>query len=254
MKLSKILAVSAATAVAVSTMAVSSFAALLETTVEESSGPKNNMWELEFTDEVNEWAGKVEKVVATVTSQEYLNGAMGGNTVKADGWAASAQCENAVAGTNEWVWDEIGGLKAGLDEEGNQIGYFKVEFWWQNAITNEDETVSPTTATLDKVVFYGADGAVLAEYPAPEEDLTSEEASSEETPDVGATESSIEESEEETVIGDCTGSTDESSEDENSNKGDDDGNVPTGVALAVVPAALAAAGLVAAGVIVKKRK
>ena len=171
MKFSKVLASVAAATVAVSTLAVSAFAAdaLVSMTVAESGKPSDagqvNLWELPFDESVYTWAGDVDKAVATITSQAYANGAFGANTVAADGWAASAQVENSAAGTNEWVWDGIGGLKSGLDEDGKETGYFKVEVWWMNA----QDDGSAATLTVDKVDFYNKNGDLLATYPVADE-------------------------------------------------------------------------------------
>ena len=170
MKFTKTLASVAAAALAVSSLAVSAFAAepLLKTEVKESSGV-NQSWSLEFDKTVYEWAADVDKAVATVTSQDFLNGGIGGSTIKADGWAQSSEQKNAEAGTTEWVWDEIGGLKSGLGDDGKETGTFQVQFWWQNAIENEDKSFSPTVATLDKVDFYNKAGDLLATYPVADE-------------------------------------------------------------------------------------
>ena len=160
MKFSKVLASVAAATVAVSTLAVSAFAAdpLLSATVDESGKPVGAKWELTFDDTVASWAGNVDKIVVTVTGQAYVNGALGGNTVANDGWAASAQLESKEAGTNEWTWDSVGGLKAGKDGEGNETGYLQAEIWWMNA----QEDGSAATATFDKIDFFDKDGNVLA--------------------------------------------------------------------------------------------
>ncbi len=174
MKFTKTLASVAAASLAVSSLAVSAFAAdaLVSMTVSENGAPKDagqvHLWELPFDDTVATWAGNVDKAVATVTSQAYANGGLGANTVAADGWAASAQQENSAAGTNEWVWDSIGGLKAGKDDEGNETGYFKVEVWWMNA-QGEEGNQTPATLTIDKVDFYDKAGDLLATYPVADE-------------------------------------------------------------------------------------
>ncbi len=175
MKFTKTLASVAAAALAVSSLAVSAFAAepLLKTEVKESSGV-NKEWSLEFDETVYEWAADVDKAVATVTTQDFLNGCLGGNTIKNDGWVKTGESgypevKSDAAGTTEWVWDGIGGLKSGLGDDGKETGTFQVQFWWQNAITNEDKSVSPTVATLDKVDFYNKAGDLLATYPVADE-------------------------------------------------------------------------------------
>ena len=174
MKFTKTLAAIAAASLAVSSLAVSAFAAdaLVSMTIPESGKPQEagqvNLWELPFDDSVYAWAGKVDKAVATVTTEAYANGALGGNTVAADGWAASAQQESSEAGTNEWVWDSIGGLKAGKGDDGKETGYFKVEVWWMNA-QGEEGNQTPATLTIDKVDFYDKAGDLLATYPVADE-------------------------------------------------------------------------------------
>ncbi len=237
MKFTKVLASVAAATVAVSTLAVSAFAAdaLVSMTVTANGGPKDagevNLWELPFDETVDTWAGDVDKVVATITSEAYANGALGGNTVAADGWAASAQLENSAAGTNEWVWDGIGGLKSGLDEDGNEIGYFKVEVWWMNA----QDDGSAATLTIDQVDFYNKDGDLLATYPVA--DVNPGETTDPVEP--GETEDPAEPGNSDDVNpGDCSG---------------EPVSPDTGVAVAVIPAALAAAAVATTGIVLKKR-
>ena len=170
MKFTKTLAAIAAASLAVSSLAVSAFAAdaLVSMTVPENGKPQDagqvNLWELPFDDSVEAWAGKVDKAVATVTTEAYANGALGGNTVANDGWASSDQVESSEAGTHEWVWDSIGGLQT-QDADGKSNGYFKVEVWWMNAL-GEEGNQTPATLTIDKVDFYDKAGDLLATYPA----------------------------------------------------------------------------------------
>ena len=170
MKFTKTLASIAAAAIAVSSLAVSAFAAdaLVSMTVPENSKPQDagqvNLWELPFDDSVEAWAGKVDKAVATITTEAYANGALGGNTVANNGWASSDQIESSEAGTHQWVWDSIGGLQT-KDADGKSNGYFKVEVWWMNAL-GEEGNQTPATLTIDKVDFYDKAGDLLATYPA----------------------------------------------------------------------------------------
>ena len=170
MKFTKTLAAIAAASLAVSSLAVSAFAAdaLVSMTVPENSKPQDagqvNLWELPFDDSVEAWAGKVDKAVATITTEAYANGALGGNTVANNGWASSDQIESSEAGTHQWVWDSIGGLQT-KDADGKSNGYFKVEVWWMNAL-GEEGNQTPATLTIDKVDFYDKAGDLLATYPA----------------------------------------------------------------------------------------
>ena len=170
MKFTKTLASIAAAAIAVSSLAVSAFAAdaLVSMTVPENSKPQDagqvNLWELPFDDSVEAWAGKVDKAVATITTEAYANGVLGGNTVANNGWASSDQIESSEAGTHQWVWDSIGGLQT-KDADGKSNGYFKVEVWWMNAL-GEEGNQTPATLTIDKVDFYDKAGDLLATYPA----------------------------------------------------------------------------------------
>ena len=170
MKFTKTLASIAAATIAVSSLAVSAFAAdaLVSMTVPEDSKPQDagqvNLWELPFDDSVEAWAGKVDKAVATITTEAYANGALGGNTVANNGWASSDQIESSEAGTHQWVWDSIGGLQT-QDADGKSNGYFKVEVWWMNAL-GEKGNQTPATLTIDKVDFYDKAGDLLATYPA----------------------------------------------------------------------------------------
>ena len=170
MKFTKTLASIAAATIAVSSLAVSAFAAdaLVSMTVPENSKPQDagqvNLWELPFDDSVEAWAGKVDKAVATITTEAYANGALGGNTVANNGWASSDQIESSEAGTHQWVWDSIGGLQT-QDADGKSNGYFKVEVWWMNAL-GEEGNQTPATLTIDKVDFYDKAGDLLATYPA----------------------------------------------------------------------------------------
>ena len=169
MKFTKTLAAIAAASLAVSSLAVSAFAAdaLVSMTVPENSKPQDagqvNLWELPFDDSVEAWAGKVDKAVATITTEAYANGALGGNTVANNGWASSDQIESSEAGTHQWVWDSIGGLQT-KDADGKSNGYFKVEVWWMNAL-GEEGNQTPATLTIDKVDFYDKAGDLLATYP-----------------------------------------------------------------------------------------
>ena len=170
MKFTKTLASVCAAAIAVSSLAVSAFAAdaLVSMTVPENSKPQDagqvNLWELPFDDSVEAWAGKVDKAVATITTEAYANGVLGGNTVANNGWASSDQIESSEAGTHQWVWDSIGGLQT-KDADGKSNGYFKVEVWWMNAL-GEEGNQTPATLTIDKVDFYDKAGDLLATYPA----------------------------------------------------------------------------------------
>ena len=170
MKFTKTLAAIAAASLAVSSLAVSAFAAdaLVSMTVPENSKPQDagqvNLWELPFDDSVEAWAGKVDKAVATITTEAYANGALGGNTVANNGWASSDQIESSEAGTHQWVWDSIGGLQT-KDADGKSNGYFRVEVWWMNAL-GEEGNQTPATLTIDKVDFYDKAGDLLATYPA----------------------------------------------------------------------------------------
>lgn len=170
MKFTKTLAAIAAASLAVSSLAVSAFAAdaLVSMTVPENSKPQDagqvNLWELPFDDSVEAWAGKVDKAVATITTEAYANGVLGGNTVANNGWASSDQIESSEAGTHQWVWDSIGGLQT-KDADGKSNGYFKVEVWWMNAL-GEVGNQTPATLTIDKVDFYDKAGDLLATYPA----------------------------------------------------------------------------------------
>ena len=236
MKFSKVLASVAAATVAVSALAVSAFAAdpLFSATVDESGKPAIGKWELTFDDTVASWAGNVDKIVVTVTGQAYVNGALGGNTVANDGWASSGQIESSEAGTNEWTWDSVGGLKAGKDEEGNETGYFQAEIWWMNA----QEDGSAATATFDKIDFFDKDGKLLATYPAAEE-VTPDETEDPAKP--GETEDPAEPGESSGDVvnpGECSG---------------EPVNPPTGAAVAVIPAAFAAAAVATTGIVLKKR-
>ena len=173
MKFTKTLASVCAAALAVSSLAVSAFAAdaLVSMTVPEDGKPQEagqvHLWELPFDDSVEAWAGKVDKAVATITTEAYANGAFGANTVAGNGWTASKQIDANEAGTHEWVWDSIGGLQT-KDADGKSNGYFKVEVWWMNAL-GEKGNQTPATLTIDKVDFYDKAGDLLATYPVADE-------------------------------------------------------------------------------------
>ena len=177
MKFTRTLASVAAAALAVSSLAIGASAAVFKATVEENGAPASNKckWELEYDESVYEWAPNVTKVVATITNEAYVNGVLGGNVINADGtsgWADSAQCESAAAGTSEWVWDGLNGLASGMvtnEETGetSESGYFKVEIWWMNAVENEDKSTAPATTFIDKVEFFDKDGKSLAAYTTP---------------------------------------------------------------------------------------
>ena len=139
--------------------------------------------------------------------------------------------ENSAAGTNEWVWDGIGGLKSGLDEDGKETGYFKVEVWWMNA----QDDGSAATLTVDKVDFYNKNGDLLATYPVA--DVNPAESNAPVEP--GETEDPAEPGKSDAVNpGECSG---------------EPVNPPTGAAVAVIPAALAVAAVATTGIVLKKQ-
>lgn len=173
MKISKILAGMSAMAIAGSVMAMAVSAddatevkrkPLLSCTVEKSSGPSDNTWSINPLDIMSEAdAAKVDKIEATVTAQAYTNGALGVNSAKADGWLAGKQQESGSAGTSIWTMEDVGGLKIDTDEDtGDKSGYVQFQIWWMNAQGDDDTGYTPATSTLDKVVFFDADGNALA--------------------------------------------------------------------------------------------
>ena len=84
MKFTRTLASVAAAALAVSSLAIGASAAVFKATVEENGAPASNKWELKYDESVYEWAPNVTKVVATITNEAYVNGALGGNVINAD--------------------------------------------------------------------------------------------------------------------------------------------------------------------------
>lgn len=169
---------------------------LLSCTVEESSGPAGNQWDINPLDYMSEDdCAKVATINATIKADAYTNGALGVNSAEADGWKAGDQCETA-SGVGVWSMTNVGGLKIEEGDDGVKAGYVQFQIWWMNA--NDDGT--PATSELYKVEFLDADGNVLCtigEDPvvddsSSEDDTSSEDAtSSEDTTSSEGTTSSV---------------------------------------------------------------
>ena len=176
MKISKILAGMSAAALAASMMAMAVSAdktatkkALYTATVgkddleagKNGAGPKNNSYAMNPAEKLSkDVLATVDKVEATITNDNYVNGTIGGNTVAAGKWAAAAQQESSVAGTSTWTWSNVGGLS--IDEDGKAS--LQVQFWWMNANGDDKTGYTTATTTVDKVVLYDKSGKVLLTY------------------------------------------------------------------------------------------
>ena len=138
MKLKRILASALVAVVAASAMAVSAMAA----PIFEAKGPFSNDGgaaknEANGGKIADAWKPDVkgidlEKVdmiqMKVEVDSGYVNGFMGSNNAKGDWSDSGQQTTEGTEGT--WAWKKIGGLAA--DDS------FKVEFWWVNPILGED--------------------------------------------------------------------------------------------------------------------
>ena len=171
MNFKKIIASVAAAAVAVSTMAVSSFAAVFETSLDESGAPNPNAYYVAGVDGVD--YSKVAKVEAVVTTTDYVNGTIG---VSCNGaWTTCNQVEASGGAATTWTLDGLSGIDATKDDGSFKEDAVQVQLWWLNA----------GTVTIDSVKLFDADGNVLQEVPAadaaPAEEATTEAAPAEDT-------------------------------------------------------------------------
>ena len=160
MNFKKILTGVVAGAMAVSAMAVSSFASLYEGSIAENGGPENNCYKLAGVEGVD--YSKVAKVEAVVDTDSYVNGCIG---VSSNGKWTNSTPENSESngGPATWVLDGLSGIDAN-DENGSlKEDVVQVQFWWLNA----------GTFSLESVTLYDADGNVLqAEPEVTEPDVT----------------------------------------------------------------------------------
>lgn len=148
MKLKKILAAVAAAAVATSALAINSFAALLETSLEASGAPDPNAYLIAGVEGVD--YSKVAKIEAVVTTSDYVNGTIG---VSVGGtWTTPGQLE-ANAGTSTWTLDGLSGIDSTDDAGALKADVAQVQFWWLNA----------GSVSLDSLKLLDADGNVLQE-------------------------------------------------------------------------------------------
>lgn len=176
MKISKILAGMSAAALAASMMAMAVSAdktatkkVLYTATVgkddlaagKNGASPKNNSYAMNPAEKLSkDVLATVDKVEATITNDNYVNGTIGGNTVAAGKWDAAAQRESSAAGTSTWTWSNVGGLS--IDDDGKAS--LQVQFWWMNANGDKDTGYTTATTTVDKVVLYDKSGKVLLTY------------------------------------------------------------------------------------------
>lgn len=158
MKLNKIFAVMAATAIAGS-MAISASAADLGT---RPSDGENFIYNVDFTGYTGEDLEKVVKVEAEIDlTSDYCNGCIGGNINGA--WAKVDQ-ETSASGTDVWTMEIADGGLANyvLDEETNEVSsqpYMEVQLWWVNPLYDDDGNEAGVgVCTLKSVKFIDADG------------------------------------------------------------------------------------------------
>ncbi len=255
MKISKIMAVAAATAVA-ATFSISAFAGTADefmTVTEAKPGDATVVvyGTNEDTEEPNGYINsngysltdvcgvqfKVQLDDAELADEEFWIG--GGIGVNSDstGWKSvewgKASGEKAIA-----IDDTLEGNVATIVwmNEGNAPIFTAEDTWAQAWVQTWGGTVKVLEADLlDK------DGKVIGEAAAPATEAPATEAPATEAPatDAPATEAPATEAPSTEVPGESSGAVD---------------NTQTGVALAVVPAALAAAGLATAGIVLKKTK
>ncbi len=245
MKLKKILAAVAATAVALSTMAVNSFAALLETSLDANGAPTDNVYKVAGVEGVD--YSKVAKIEAVVTTTDYVNGTIGVST-NGGTWTAAPQQEVSGGGSGTWVLDGLSGIDSTAEDGSLKPDVVQVQFWWLNA----------GTLTLDSVKLYDADGNVLqevAEAAATEEAApAAEEAADDEAAPEETSEEAVEAPADEEAPADAEAAADETVEEAEAPAADTttDAAATGNVAVASIAAVMAIAG--AAAVATKKRK
>ena len=120
---------------------------------------------------------------------------------------------------------------------------------------NAQEDGSAATATFDKIDFFDKDGKLLATYPAAEEVKPGE---TEDPTKPGETEDPTKpgETEDPTKPGETEVPAEPGTSSGDVNPGECSGdpvNPPTGAAVAVIPAVLAAAAVATTGIVLKKR-
>ncbi len=163
MKLKKIFAVLAATAIAGS-MAISASA-------DDIGSCQTNdklLYEIDFSNYTGEDLEKVVKVEADlVCDSGYMNGFMGGNI--GGTWTDIGQTEINDTDVHTWTLETPDGGLANyiLDEKTGEVSsqpYFKVEIWWVNALEAEEDgtVITAGTATLKAVRLLDADGNEVA--------------------------------------------------------------------------------------------
>ncbi len=217
MKLTKVFAGVAAAAVAVSSLAVSAFAdVLMSKTGNTSSAEK---YAIPFTGLTEEQVATVKTIEADVdlVDTDYVNGTIGGNID--GGWSTNGQFELNEDVTVTW---ELPGSLVSYDADGNFAPYAEVQFWWVN---NIPDTEDEGTVALTAVRLLDADGnEVLPEAAIGESTDTVEPGETEDPSDI--------------LPGESSGSP---------------VSPDTGVAVTVIPVALAAAALATTGIVLKKR-
>lgn len=162
MKIKSMIAALAASAIAVSTMAVSASAALFSKT---GNGQEKYNVDIKDID-----ASKIDKIVAEVTCDtEYLKGTFGFNdTSNNDKWASHGETEDSdgnhffeskvnagEALTATWELSGIEGKVAAQD-------VIEIQFWWINPHYNADGSEGDKgTATIESVKLLDKDGNEL---------------------------------------------------------------------------------------------
>ncbi len=199
MNFKKIISAVAAAAVAVSAMAVSSFAAVFETSLEESGKPSPEVYYVAGVEGVD--YSKVAKVEAVVTTTDYVNGTIG---VSCNGaWTTCNQVEASGGTATTWTLDGLSGIDATKDDGSFKEDAVQVQFWWLNA----------GTVTIDSVKLFDADGNVLQEVPAaeaaPAEEATTEAAPAEDTAAADDADEALDETADEDVVADDADAADE---------------------------------------------
>lgn len=177
MKISKILAGMSAAALAASMMAMAVSAdetatkkVLLTVTVgkddiknpekDNGAGPKNNCYKVDPAEKLSkDVLATVDKVEATITNDNYVNGTIGANTIGQTEFAKAGTLVSDKAGTSTWTWSDIGGLR--VDDGKADL---EVQIWWMNANGDKTNGFTTATTTVDKVVLYDKSGKVLLTY------------------------------------------------------------------------------------------
>ncbi|MCH5324197.1 MAG: leucine-rich repeat protein [Eubacterium sp.] len=116
----------------------------------------NMNWDLDFSLADDDVWHSVDRVEAVVYTNGSISAGLGAQTVNSD-WV---QVYNkSVYGYQTIVIDDMGGLKTGVDENGENQAVLNFGLWWMD---------SYTSASLISVTLYDKNGNVIMEFPQSE--------------------------------------------------------------------------------------